>query len=209
VDLFPEFNQLWGQLFHKSLKETTMRITKLLLICICCLLAVSTVWGQSANSQAKPGILGYLDPHTGAFRPIAPPVDEAAVIEPPAVTVFGGTINVTITVTVKSVGITNVICSIDTFVTDNLLSGTPRSFAESNSVVATGTGATRTCKLSIPYSWGLVTQASDSMTTGYGVVGAASATGAPPTRSSGLTPLDTRKVPANGTITTLTAAVTI
>jgi len=186
-----------------------MRITKLFLICICCLMAVSVVSGQSANSQAKPGILGYLDPHTGAFRPIAPPVDEAAVIEPPAITVFGGTINVTITVTVKSVGMTNVICSIGTSVNDNVTTITPRFFDESDSVVATGTGATRTCKLSIPYSWGLATQASDSMTTTYSVVGAASATGALPTRSSGLSPLDTRKVPANGTITTLTAAVTI
>jgi hypothetical protein len=209
VDLFPEFQQLWGQLFHKSLKETTMRVTKLLLICICCFLAVSTVWGQSANSQAKPGILGYLDPHTGAFRPIAPPVDEAAAVEPPAPTVFGGTINITITITVKSAGMTNVICTAGTSVIDGPITASPRIIDESNTVAATGTGATRTCKLSIPYSWGLLSQATDMMNTSYTVGGATSTTGTPPVRSSGLSPLDTRKVPANGTITTLTAAVTI
>ena len=186
-----------------------MRITKLLLICICCFLAVSTVWGQSANSQARPGILGYLDPHTGAFRPIAPPVDDAAV-EPPAPTVFGGTINITITITVKSAGMTNVICSAGVTVFDGPITTlNPRVLDESNTVAATGTGATRTCKLSIPYSWGLLNQATDMMSTIYTVGGAASTTGAPPARSSGLSPLDTRKVPANVTITTLTAAVKI
>ena len=186
-----------------------MRITKLLVICICCLMAVPVVWGQSANSQVRPGVLGYLDPHTGAFRPIAPPVEDTAAIEPPAITVFGGTLNLTITVTVKSVGITTVVCSAQMSVADNITSGIPRIIEESNSVTATGTGATRTCKLSIPYSWGLATQASDTMTTSYTVVGAGSATNALPNRFSSLSPLDSRKVPANGTITTLTAAVTI
>ena len=184
-----------------------MRITKLLLICLCCLLAVSTVWGQSANSQAKPGILGYLDPHTGAFRPVAPPADDAAAELPPAAP-FTGTITLTITVTLKTAGLTNVLCSATTSVIDGLAS--PRIFDEDDTVLATGTGATRTCKLSIPYSWALLTQATDTMSTGYTVTGSASATGAtPPLRSSSLSTLDTRKVPANGATTALTASVTL
>jgi hypothetical protein len=181
--------------------------TKLLLICICCVIAVPAVRGQSGNSQSRPGVLGYLDPHTGAFRPIAPLVEDAAV-EPPATTVFGGTINVTLTITVKSVGMTNVACTIGTSVGDALTTS-PRFYEESNSVAATGTGATRTCKLSIPYSWGLSTAATDMMTTTYTVMGGASLTGGLPNRTSGASPLDTRKVPANGTITALTASVTI
>jgi hypothetical protein len=81
--------------------------------------------------------------------------------------------------------------------------------AEANSVLATGTGSTRTCKLSIPYSWGLTTQSSDNMTTTYTVVGTTGTTTGVPLRSSTLSPLDTRKVPANGTITALTANVTL
>lgn len=185
-----------------------MRITKLLLICLCCLLAVSTVWGQSADSQSKSGILGYLDPHTGAFRPVQPPAEDAAAL-PPALTTFTGTITVTITVTLKTAGLTNVVCSADTSV-DDALTTSPRIFAEQDSVLATGTGSTRTCKLSIPYSWALATQSADSMSTNYTVTGSASTTTAtPPIRSSGLTGFDTRKVPANGATTALTASVTL
>jgi hypothetical protein len=186
-----------------------MRISKLLLICICCLLAAPAVWGQAANSQAPQGILGYLDPKTGAFRPFAPPAEDLA--EPLALTTFTGTVNLTITITVKSTGIASVVCTQDVTVIDNAATS-PRAFGEFDEVVATGTGATRTCKLSIPYSWGLATQSSDSMTTSYQVFGSGSTSGLPltlPIRESLLTQLDTRKVPSSGTTTALTAAVTI
>ena len=54
-----------------------MRVTKLLLICMCCVITVPSLWSQTANSVAKPGILGYLDPHTGAFRPVPSADDES------------------------------------------------------------------------------------------------------------------------------------
>ena len=47
-----------------------MRITTLLVVCMCCLVAAPAVWGQAPNTSAKPGILGYLDPQTGSFRPV-------------------------------------------------------------------------------------------------------------------------------------------
>jgi hypothetical protein len=189
------------------MKEMTMRITRLLLICLCCLISAPAVMGQAASSAARPGILGYLDPHTGAFRPATQAVDDTA--EVPALTVFGGTVNLTITVTLKTTAITTVTCTGSVSVEDGITTGSPRFIDEGNGVTATGTGTTRTCKISIPYSWGLATQSSDMMSTSYTVGGSASATGTLPSRSSLLSPLDTRKVPANGTITTLTAAVTL
>jgi hypothetical protein len=181
-----------------------MRITKLLLICMCCVMVAPTVWAQTANSQAKPGILGYLDPHTGAFRPVPAVAEESP--DAPAATTFTGTISVTITITLKTTGLTNIVCSQEVIVVDG---GTaPSIFSESNSVAATGSGTTRTCKLSIPYSWSLTTQSSDNMTTSYVVVGTTGTTGLP-SRSSTHSPLDTRKVPVNGATTTLTAAVTL
>jgi hypothetical protein len=181
-----------------------MRITKQLLLCICCLgIAVPTAWGQAANSQATTGILGYLDPHTGAFRPVPAATEEDSSLA--AATVVGGTITVTITITVKTTTLTNFICSADVSVVDGTTS--PTVYSETNSVAATGTGSTRTCKLSIPYAWSLTTQASDRMTTGYIVSGTTGATGLPQ-RTSSRNPLDTRTVPANGAITALTAAVT-
>jgi len=184
-----------------------MRISRVLLICICCLLAAPAVWGQAANRQANHEILGFLDPQTGTFR-LLTPVDDSA--EPSALTTFTGTITLTITVTVKTNGLTNVVCTANVAVEDAITTGSPRSFAEADTVTATGTGATRTCKLSIPYSWNLSTQVSDTMSTDYTVTGAASTTSTtPPLRSTSLSPVDSRKVPANGAITALTANATI
>jgi hypothetical protein len=183
-----------------------MKVSKLLLICMCCLIAAPSAWGQAANSHAKQGILGYLDPHTGAFRPF---VRAEEAVEPPALTTFTGTITVTITITLKTAGITNVNCEISTGTSDGSVSTGFRSLGEGTLVAATGTGTTRTCKATINYAWGLATQSSDMMTTSYIVTGAGSSTGAPPTRDSDLSPLDTRKVPASGTMTALTATVTL
>lgn len=183
-----------------------MRITKLLLICICCAVLAPAAWGQTADSAAQPGILGYLDPHTGAFRPV--PLGTGEVEEPDALTTFGGTVTVTLTITLKTAGLTKISCTAGLSVLDQV-STSLRSYNESAAVAATGSGTTRTCKISIPYSWALGTAASDSMTTLYSVLGTASAAPGLPTRSSTLSPLDTRKVPANGATTALTAAVTL
>ena len=181
-----------------------MRSTKLLL-CLCWLIAaVSAALGQAANSQAKAGILGYLDPQTGTFRPYAPVLQDDA--EAAAAITFTGTVNVTITITVKTTSLTNFTCSIGVSTSEGTALS-PLGFEESNTVAATGTGTTRTCKLSIPYSWGLTTQSTDVMTTTYSVLGSTGTNGLPQ-RSSSRIPLDTRKVPANGAITSLTAAVT-
>ena len=182
-----------------------MKITKLLLICLCCLIAVPAVWGQAGNSPAKPGILGYLDPQTGAFRPL-PAVAEESPDAPAAVT-FTGTITVTLTVTVKSTGLTTYFCSANSSVVDAATTA-PRFYTESNTVAATGSGTTRTCIMTIPYAWSLASQSSDTMTTSYSVVGSGG-TNVLPQRTNSSSPLDTRKVPANGTTTALTAAVTI
>src|SRR3981081_895033 len=149
---------------------------------MCGVMVAPAVWAQTANSQAQPGILGYLDPHTGAFRPV-PAVAEDSLA--PAAATFTGTINLTITVTLKTTGLTNIICSEEVSVPDGTTSFS--SFAESNTVAATGTGTTRTCKLSIPYSWLLTNQASDNMSTSYTVVGSTGT--AMPQRSSSHFPL--------------------
>jgi hypothetical protein len=177
-----------------------MRITKLLLI-LCCLIVAPALWGQTANSSAKPGILGYLDPNTGAFRPV-PAADEIT----DALTTFGGTITVSFAITVKSTGLTNVSCTIEVSVIDASTSSA-RIYGESATAAATGSGTTRTCKVTLPYAWALATQASDNMTTSYFVTGGGSVSAL--ARSSTLSQLDTRKVPANGATTALTAAVTL
>jgi hypothetical protein len=177
-----------------------------LLICICCAMLAPAAWGQTADVSAQPGILGYLDPHTGAFRPV--PLG-GGVEEPDALTTFGGTITVTFTITLKTAGLTSITCSANVSIADQVGTLSTRSYGETATVAATGSGTTRTCKVTIPYAWGLATQGSDSMSTFYTVSGHASAAPGLPIRSSSLFPLDTRKVPANGATTNLTAAVTL
>jgi hypothetical protein len=181
-----------------------MKITKLLSICVCCVLVAPAIWGQAANGPSKPEILGYLDPHTGAFRPVPQASED---IVDATFTTFTGTITVTLTITVKSTGLTSFSCTADVGVLDQI-SSTPRDYTESGTAAATGTGTTRTCKVTIPYAWALGTQASDTMTTSYTVF-ATGGTGSAAQRISGLSPLDSRKVPANGATTALTANVTI
>jgi hypothetical protein len=184
-----------------------MRITKLLLICVCCIMVAPAVWGQAANSVARPGILGYLDPKTGAFRPVPLVTDEIA--DPATFTTFNGTITVTLTITVKSTSLTVFTCSAEVSNEDNI-SVSPRGYSESATATATGTGTTRTCKMTIPYSWSLATHATDTMTTSYIVFGSGtSTTGADTQRTTGLSPLDTRLIPANGAATSLNANVTL
>jgi hypothetical protein len=181
-----------------------MKITHVLLLCLCCVMVVPAVCAQTAKSSSRTGILGYLDPATGAFRPVPAVADDGT---PPAtVTTFGGTITVTFTITVKSTNLTSFTCSVNASVIDDP-GASERIYDESSTATATGSGATRTCKASIPYSWALATQSTDSMSITYIVFG--SATSPVAQRTSGLSPLDTTKVPANGATTALTADVTM
>jgi hypothetical protein len=180
-----------------------MKLTNLLLLCLCLAMVVPTAWSQSATTPAKPGILGYLDPHTGAFRPV-PSDSESA--NPNALTTFTGTITVNLTITVKTTSLTKFSCTAEVSVIDQVETS-PRGYEESADATATGSGATRTCTLTIPYAWALGTQSSDSMTISYVAFGTGTSTET--ARTSGLSPLDTAKVPANGATTTLTAAVTL
>ena len=184
-----------------------MTISKLLLISICCLLVPLALWGQAANGQARRGIVGRFDPQTRTFHPL--PQAGEATAEPPTSTTFTGTVTVTITITLKSTGLTNINCAGIVQTEDGASLGTPRSFGEIGLVAATGTGSTRSCTVSIPYSWSLATQASDTMQTSYEVGNNLLLLGTPPNRNSFLIPLDTRKVPASGATTALTASVTL
>lgn len=188
-----------------------MRISKLLFTCMCWLLGVAAVWGQAANSQSangqgKPGILGHYDPQTRIFRPLPQARDSA--VEPLVLTTFTGTINVTFTITLKSSSISNPACIVFMDVQDAATTSSLRRLTEIGIVASTGSGSTRTCTVSIPYSWGLATQSSDMMQTSYEITALPLGAAKPPDRTSILIRLDNRKVPANGTITTLTASVT-
>jgi len=181
-----------------------MKITKLLLVCICCLTATLIAWSQTTTNPAKPGILGYLDPQTGAFRPAHPPVQD---FQLSALPTFTGTINVAITITVKSSGLSGFSCTAHTHVDDAAGSGSKHD--EYKTVAATGSGTTRTCNLKIPYAWSLGGQPFDFMYSDYSVSAKAGTTSGLPQRTVSVDLFDSRNVPPDGATTNLSAAVTI
>ncbi len=189
-----------------------MRAVKILSICVCFIVFTQAMWGQKANEAARPGIPGYLDPRTGAFRPTVP-TEESPDLSTATVATTGSFV-VNFTINVKSVlpSTDTIACLVDIVVSDATTTASPRFFNESAAVAATGTGATRLCKVTIPYSWALTTASTDMVSIDYTITAPGlfiSTTNALPFRLSSLTPLAVIKVPASGATTTETVTATI
>lgn len=160
--------------------------------------------GQTSPDKAPGGILGYLDPKTGAFRPLAKSQQE---IPEAAVTPTTGKFVFHITVSIQSTFAagTPIVCSANasTYDTTNFL-----YFDEEASVTAQQTGATATCSIVIPYSWPLSTPAADSVTLSYTVSAGVFESSKTLTRMLNHS-LPGIKVPAHGATTTETIATVI
>jgi hypothetical protein len=186
-----------------------MKTWKVVLMCVCLVGLAHPVWSQKANDAAKPdGILGYLDPKTGAFRPLVQrPVEEE---EAPALAPTTGTLVFNFTISIKStnLGSDTIACTANAS-TNELANGFLAS--ESASVKATVRGSTATCKVTIPYSWPLKTPAIDTVSLDYtvGAVGAGTATVLGLPNRDSLQSLPSIKVPLTGATTTETINSTI
>ena len=167
-------------------------------------------WTQEASQDATnvdknasfPGILGYLDPKTGAFKPMQQGIDLSAA----SFAILTGEIEYKITVTIKSAIATSspIVCG-GNAATADLGSGT--SHSETASVTASRAGSTASCTVIIPYAWALASAGSDSVSLSYSVTAAGGAGGLASRASiHSLPPI---KVPANNATTTETVAVTI
>jgi hypothetical protein len=185
-----------------------MRIGKVGLVCVGLVALTQAGWSQKTDEVTKPGILGYLDPKTGAFKPLVQrPVEdeEAAALAP-----ITGTFVFNFTVSIKStnLGSDTIACTANAS-TNEFANGF--NAEESASVKATVSGSKATCKVTIPYSWPLKTPINDTVSLQYSVeaVGAGTATvlGLPNRLSSQSLP--SIKVPLNGATTTETINSTI
>jgi len=172
-------------------------------------LLAATLTYPLAAQMPDNGILGYLDPKTGAFHPVSPasPADEinAATVSP---TTGKFVFSFTITVASSIPSSQSIVCEAVTDVTE--VSGVQSSiFDEEASTVASRSGSTATCTVTIPYSWLLATPASDTVTIRYVIgVGTTTSITSAATRSSNHN-LPSIKVPANGATTTETIKATI
>jgi len=182
----------------------------------------ASAFGQFAKTQSpfktQHRELGYYDRTTGAFTPVKPEATDNA--EPATTATVTGEFEFTINITLKSTLPKNGIvgCDADAYITDPV---TELSYAETGAAVATGSGSTWTCKVTIPYSWILTSPitAADvvgldydaTLIEGYEAT-ATNGTGTVvegiPLRSSGHD-LGTIKLPASGATTTETIAVTL
>lgn len=121
---------------------------------------IPTARAQQDKVTQEKGVLGYLNPKTGAFTPMAQNVADAEVLATITPTtgkfVFNFSLNVLSTVPKNAV----VSCEADVTVTE---ATTGQIITETVGGTATkGTGTTWTCSLTMPYSWVLSTPTSDT-----------------------------------------------
>jgi hypothetical protein len=176
----------------------TMKILTTIFVSACFAGLTQPAWSQASEHNGH-GILGYLDPKTGAFKPMAKSSSEE--IEP-LVTSVAGDFKVTFNITVKSaIPATAPIMCLFTASVFDVTSGL--SMEESMSVAATGSGASRKCVLDMFYSWPLSSASSDSVSLDYSV-----STGVAGLTRSSSQSLPSKKPPPSGT-TTVTISSTI
>jgi hypothetical protein len=186
-----------------------MKTTSLFLSAACFLVLVASGFAQDAqseNAQPKksPGILGYLDPKTGAFR-ILPTPDKVSP-ELPAVTPTVGkfVFNITIALNPGLSPTAKLLCTATAATSE---AATQSLFEDFGTAVATRAGATAKCTITLPYGWTLASPASDFVSLGVQV---SSSTGTvPPTVSALSSQSFIIKVPPSGTTTTQTVSTSI
>jgi hypothetical protein len=180
-----------------------MKTWKFIIVCACFMGLTLPLWSQQAKEAVKPGILGHLDPRTGAFTPLVQrPLEDEEALEPLTPTTGTLVFNFTISIKSKNLGGDTILCFADAsvFETSSLFDA-----IESASVKATVSGSTAKCTVTIPYSWPLKSASSDTISMSYSVEASGTSLA---TRTSSQS-LPSIKVPPNGTTTTETIASTI
>jgi hypothetical protein len=164
----------------------------------------STTKAEQAAGPSVSGLLNVFGVETGGFRVQTPLQD----ITP--LTARTGTLVYNLTITVKSTlgASTTIVCAAEASTTE---ASTNHTFFDYKILQATRSGSTATCSVSIPYSWNLTTASSDKISEFFAV-------GFPgedflserdlPARVT-LQEVGQIAVPASGTTTTVTAAVTL
>jgi hypothetical protein len=128
---------------------------------------------QTATRPPARKIFGYQDSKTGVFHPAGKSIDPSA-LPPAATTTYAGTIEATITITLKTALPKGdvIVCSVDAVATSEGTAGS-LLYDDDAASAATVSGATATCKVNIPFSWVLFTPSTttiDSLTADLEVV---------------------------------------
>jgi len=191
-----------------------LSIAALAAVSVCALSAGSTAAIAQTNSHVNKPVLGYQDPETGLFKPLEKAVPEATTAP------VTGTIELVMTITLKTPVPTGgkVACGSSVSASSiSLTTAQVTTYEESASVLATVSGATATCTVNIPYSWLIPPTSStvqNSLVGSYTaeIVGPSSTTvvlTSPFARLSSSEFLTSKTIPASGTTSKFTVAVTL
>lgn len=168
------------------------------------LLSSQLCWSQETRPASPHGALGYFDSATGIFRPIGQMEDfdsnSLAAANPQT-----GTISVNLTITIKSAIPTSsqIICGVTATVTE--VSGLGVNIiSDEASVVATRTGNTAKCTVTIPYSWAVSNPATAKVNLNYNLAAGKATTGTGLVSRSSTGSIASIPIPANGTTTAQT-----
>lgn len=170
------------------------------MICICFAALTQSMWGQTRAGSR---------PTAGANLPRPNVVVDDLNVALPALTTFTGTLQFTITITVKSLHLSTLTCEASADVIDEntstfMVTGT---FEEAASI-SVAVAPTTTCVVKIPYSWALANATTDTVSVGYGITAVGPAANGSPTRFNSHS-LAAIKIPANGATTSINIAATI
>lgn len=164
----------------------------------------------SAQTAAGKKIFGYQD-SSGTFHAMGRAVPDATTTAATA-----GTIQVTLNITVKSTfpagTVRSIGCAVDVDVMAMSTTAAITNYMEAAYVNATGSGTTYSCTMKIPYSWILPSSAMQKSLVGSYTVhvnNTALSAGPAVLRLSQGDFLSTSTIPANGSTSTYTVAVTI
>ena len=184
-------------------------LSHLLVICVVISTFGLSVWGQTARPTAATGVAGTLDPKTGIFTAFLPSVAQDPQDSSFAATTYNGKLvfNITITLATSFPTTTSIICDTSARVFDNPAGG-GNFLSEGGGVIATRSGSTATCTVTIPYSWPLVTGSADMMTLSY-TVGTFGPLASGPTTRNSSQGIGTFKIPAPGMTSTFTVKSTL
>jgi hypothetical protein len=145
-----------------KIQGETVKTTKLLFALTCVLGIAANCFGQDAAVETKktPGILGYLDPKTGSFRPVQ--TQDKAPSAPGSGTQVTGTVVFTVTATLNPAipAGAKIECSAKASV------GSEPSLSSNShqaQVMARRSGKTATCTVNIPYTWTLTSPSGDTL----------------------------------------------
>jgi len=185
-----------------------VKMSKTICLCVCLVGLTQLGWSQ-VNSRSDHGIPGYLDPKTGTFTTKVQTPEG----DPVTPTYLYGeyVINLAATVNthIPSGGVVSCNFTVSEFGDSN------GSYTEYEAAVATGSGTSWKCSITIPYAWLLGTPGTDTISVSYtiGIDEAFTVGSASPEvislRKSTYNAPSTTGVPASGTVTTLNLGAAI